>query len=116
MDVFSNALQDAVFVGSTASSQPLGIHNSTNIPAIDFGSSAGTTPSSSGSNWGRMLVGRQQLLDANVDPTVSRISAVWSPRTERQFWFLKASDHQPLQRPGLHEGVRFLATPAPRAR
>ena len=106
----TSALQDAVFVGSTSANEPIGIQKSTEVSFINFGGSTnGAAVSSSGSSWDQIVLARQNLLDANVEP--SRLSAVWSPRVERQFWSLKATDNQPLLRPAILDDIRFHATP-----
>ena len=105
-------MQRAAISGTTAATQPTGLIYDSAVNSANFGSTAGSAPSSTGAGgWGSIAQARQRLREDNVSD--DRLSMVYAPRTARQFDLLRgASEKSWLSGPPALDDVARYATNA----
>lgn len=99
---FARGLDNAIFFGTGANNQPLGVSNTPGLQSVSMGTNGGTP-----ANYDPYLDAMLALLSANE----GKVSAVvQAPRTAIGLAKLKDGQGQPLQKPPLLSGIPFLTT------
>ncbi len=101
---FARGLDNAVFFGTGANEQPLGLANTPGVQAVSMGTN-GATPTSYDPFLDAVLA-LQSVNEGNVT------AIVLAPRSARTFYGLKDGQGQPLNRPAVLDNIPVLATTA----